>query len=218
MFGARKTGNVLGTEIDVTTLRSTIERVLELAQSRLPAYICFATAHMLVEATRSQPIHDAYAGADSVNPDGTPVAWCLRLLGYSGAECVSGPRTVPLLLKEAAARGISVGFYGGRPGTLVLMQEALLKELPTLAIRYVCSPPFRPLERPSDAKSSRRCLTRSRRRARSCSLSGSARPSRSCGCASGAARCPASAWAWAPRSSSSPGKRNCHRYGCRSSG
>ena len=147
MFRARRTGSILGTGIDVTTMHSTVERILELARVRRPAYVCFATAHMLVEAARRRAIHEAYAGADMVNPDGTPVAWCLRLLGHADADCVSGPRTVPLLLKEAAARGVAVGFYGGRPGTLTRMQEALERELPTLQIRYACSPPFRPLTR-----------------------------------------------------------------------
>lgn len=145
MIRTRTTGLVLGTSIDVTTHHSTCNRIFDLAAERKPAYVCFATAHMLVEATRDLSIFDAYQGADVVNPDGTPVAWCLRLLGHSGAECVSGPRLVPMLLKQAEARGTSVGFYGGRPETLRRMLKVLRRDFPKLRVGYIYSPPFRTL-------------------------------------------------------------------------
>jgi N-acetylglucosaminyldiphosphoundecaprenol N-acetyl-beta-D-mannosaminyltransferase len=141
------TGNVLSTQIDVTNHDLTCDRILTLARMRRPAYVCFATAHMLVEACRDASVNAAYAGAAMVNPDGTPVAWCLRFMGHANAQCVSGPRTVPLLLKAAEANGISVGFYGGRPKTLELMTAALARLYPKLEIRYCYSPPFRPLDR-----------------------------------------------------------------------
>jgi N-acetylglucosaminyldiphosphoundecaprenol N-acetyl-beta-D-mannosaminyltransferase len=140
------TGNVLSTQVDVTNHDLTCDRILTLARMRRSAYVCFATAHMLVEACRDASINAAYAGAAMVNPDGTPVAWCLRLLGYSSAQCVSGPRTMPLLLKAAEENGISVGFYGGRPRTLELMTAVLARMYPKLEISYCYSPPFRQLE------------------------------------------------------------------------
>jgi N-acetylglucosaminyldiphosphoundecaprenol N-acetyl-beta-D-mannosaminyltransferase len=146
MFTTRVTGTVLGTPIEVTTLDRACDRVIALAQQLRPAYVCFATAHMLVETSRDETVDRAYADADMVNPDGTPIAWCLRLLGHAGAGCVSGPRLMPILLKAAEAQGLSVGFYGGRPETLELMRATLEKTCPKLRIGYCCSPPFRPLD------------------------------------------------------------------------
>jgi len=48
-----------------------------------------------------------------------------------------------VLLRDAAERGVSVGFYGGREQTLALVQERIALELPTLKIGYCFSPPFR---------------------------------------------------------------------------
>lgn len=140
------TGTILSTQISVTNHDLTCDRILTLARMRQPAYVCFATAHMLVEACRDASVNNAYSAAAMVNPDGTPVAWCLRLIGHSSAQCVSGPRTMPLLLKAAEANGISIGFYGGRPKTLEMMTTALAKLHPNLDIRYCYSPPFRPLD------------------------------------------------------------------------
>lgn len=146
MLAPRITGTVLGTRIEVTTSDLTCDRILRLARERKPAYICFATAHMLVEASRDATVNNAYAGAAMVTPDGTPVAWCLRLMGHAHAQCVSGPRIMPLLLRAAEANGVLVGFYGGRPTTLEAMSAALAAEYPKLKIGYCYSPPFRPLD------------------------------------------------------------------------
>jgi N-acetylglucosaminyldiphosphoundecaprenol N-acetyl-beta-D-mannosaminyltransferase len=145
MVSTRNTSAVLGTAIDVTTYASTCDRIFELASAREGSYVCFATAHMLVEATRDRSIARAYGEAAQVNPDGTPVAWCLRLMGHAGADCVSGPRTVPRLLERAESCGIAVGFYGGRPETLRLMMNVLSRDYPKLQVGYMQSPPFRPL-------------------------------------------------------------------------
>lgn len=146
MFPSRTTGNILGTKVEVTTLGLARERILAMAESRRPGYVCFATAHMLVEASRDEDICDAYAHAAMVSPDGVPVAWSLRLLGQPGAECVSGPQMTKLLLEAAAEKGIKVGFYGGRQETLALLTSTLAKQFTALDVAYVCSPPFRALE------------------------------------------------------------------------
>ena len=142
---ARVTGTVLANQVEVATLRQAADEILAMAALHRPAYVTFATAYMLVKALRDKAIHRAYTEAAMVTPDGMPVAWCLRSLGYTGVECISGPRLVPLLLRDAAERGIVVGFYGGRDETLDLMREALQRALPALKIGYICSPPFRSL-------------------------------------------------------------------------
>ena len=100
---------------------------------------------MVVEATRKADVRRAYRNANIVSPDGVPVAWFLRLLGNVDAKCVSGPQSFPVILREAARQGISVGFYGGRQETLNLMLERIHREIPELCVGYSFSPPFRPL-------------------------------------------------------------------------
>lgn len=139
------TATLLGTSVAVITHEQAVDRILIFAAARRPAFVCFATAHMLVEAGQDQALRSAYSRADMITADGRPVAWGLRLLGHHRTPCVSGPNLVPRLLRAAASCGISVGFYGGRPETLQLMTDGLRKRFPSLQIAYTFSPPFRPM-------------------------------------------------------------------------
>jgi len=140
-----KAANLLGSKIVAMTLGELRDSIFSLASIQRPAYVCFATAHMLVETTRDAKIRSAYQNASMISPDGVPVMWFVRMLGYASAECISGPRAMSVLLHEAAERGVSVGFYGGREQTLTLVQERIALEFPTLKIAYCFSPPFRAL-------------------------------------------------------------------------
>ncbi|RRA49057.1 WecB/TagA/CpsF family glycosyltransferase [Acidipila sp. EB88] len=141
----RRTGTILTTAVDVTSHESTSRYILSLVQREEPAFVCFATAHQLVVATRREDIRKAYETAALVNPDGMPLAWCLRVLGFHEAQCVSGPMQTPVLLRIAAAQGLRVGFYGGTQQTLQKLEAALASQYPDLEIAYLYSPPFREL-------------------------------------------------------------------------
>jgi N-acetylglucosaminyldiphosphoundecaprenol N-acetyl-beta-D-mannosaminyltransferase len=143
MQTTRNIAYLLGSRVDVTNLPTACARILELASQHKSAYICFATAHMLVAANRNGPVQEAYAHADMISPDGVPLMWCQRLLGHRGAECVSGPAAMPFLLRAAAEQGTKVGFFGGRSETLRLIRSRLQAELPALQIAYMHAPPFR---------------------------------------------------------------------------
>jgi N-acetylglucosaminyldiphosphoundecaprenol N-acetyl-beta-D-mannosaminyltransferase len=142
---ARQTARLLDIPIEVTTMDAACERTIALSRQRRPAYVCFATAHMLVETTRNSMIRDAYSSAEIVNPDGVPLAWCLKLMGFQAAECVSGPRLFPQLLRLAAKTNRRIGFYGGREETLHRIRVRIQEEFKDLKIAYMHSPPFRPL-------------------------------------------------------------------------
>lgn len=139
------TATLLGTAVAVITHEQAIDRILVFAAAQRPAFVCFATAHMLVEAGQDQALRSVYSRADIITADGRPVAWGLRLMGHHDTPCVSGPNLVPRLLLEAANMGVAVGFYGGRPDTLHLMTETLRRQFPSLQVAYSFSPPFRPM-------------------------------------------------------------------------
>jgi len=139
------TVDLLGSRVAITCLEGLRECIHQLAAAQTPSYVCFATAHMIVAATRDASIRDAYRGANVISPDGMPVAWLLHLLGARNSHCVSGPRAMPLLLEMASENDLPVGFYGGRPDTLVRISQRITREYPRLHVAYTCSPPFRPL-------------------------------------------------------------------------
>jgi N-acetylglucosaminyldiphosphoundecaprenol N-acetyl-beta-D-mannosaminyltransferase len=116
-----------------------------IADLREPAYVCFATAHMVVEVTRKAAIRNAYQHATVIAPDGVPVAWFVRKLSGEHAECISGPRFMTYFLQHAQERGLRLGFYGGREETLSRIRARIEREFPSLDIAYLHSPPFRAL-------------------------------------------------------------------------
>lgn len=137
--------NLLGSNIAITDFERLSGDIDQLVRAAAPAYVCFATAHMLVSATRVPAIREAYRNATIISPDGVPVAWALRLLGAQSSRCVSGPRAMLTILRMAADNHMRVGFYGGRPETLRLLNERITREYAGLQVAYIYSPPFRPL-------------------------------------------------------------------------
>jgi len=78
-------------------------------------------------------------------PDGAPVAWMLRRMGFKKQQRISGPDLMWLLCTRAAKEKISVYFYGSRESTLTALRSNLNAALPELTIAGMESPPFRPL-------------------------------------------------------------------------
>jgi N-acetylglucosaminyldiphosphoundecaprenol N-acetyl-beta-D-mannosaminyltransferase len=83
-------------------------------------------------------------------PDGAPVAWMLRRLGFSGQSRISGPDLMWTLCERAAAEGLPIYCYGSTGETLALLEQRLRAAFPALRMTME-SPPFRPLSAEEDA-------------------------------------------------------------------
>jgi N-acetylglucosaminyldiphosphoundecaprenol N-acetyl-beta-D-mannosaminyltransferase len=86
-----------------------------------------------------------------VTPDGAPVAWMVRRLGYSDQQRINGPDLMWKYCALAAHRGESIYLYGGTPETLGTLQRRLVREFPGLRVAGAYSPPFRTLTAAEDA-------------------------------------------------------------------
>jgi N-acetylglucosaminyldiphosphoundecaprenol N-acetyl-beta-D-mannosaminyltransferase len=84
-------------------------------------------------------------------PDGAPVAWMLRRLGFAGQRRVSGPDLMWALCERCAAEKVPVYFYGSTGDTLTALKVRLLEAIPGLLIGGMESPPFRALSSEEDA-------------------------------------------------------------------
>jgi N-acetylglucosaminyldiphosphoundecaprenol N-acetyl-beta-D-mannosaminyltransferase len=143
---------ILGMRVDATSYAETADLVLELASARAGGMVCVATAHMVMEAHDAPEFRRIVNSADRVTPDGMPLVWRLRAAGLPHATRVYGPTLVPEICARAAARGIAVGLYGGRPEVLAGLRDALRERFPGLEIRFAYSPPFRVLSEREDAE------------------------------------------------------------------
>ncbi|MCS6879122.1 MAG: WecB/TagA/CpsF family glycosyltransferase [Geminicoccaceae bacterium] len=135
---------ILGTRVDAVGLEEAAERILAWARSGRPAKVAAANVHMLVEARDDPAFAAALAAFDLVTPDGMPLVWRLRRLGFRDQERVYGPDLMLEVCARAAARGVPVGIFGGSPSALAGCCAALAARFPGLVISYAFAPPVRP--------------------------------------------------------------------------
>jgi N-acetylglucosaminyldiphosphoundecaprenol N-acetyl-beta-D-mannosaminyltransferase len=91
--------------------------------------------------------------ADMATPDGMPVLWMLRRLGFSAQQRISGANLMWRYVALAESRGDTVYFYGSSDATLTLLSERLRAAFPGLRVAGTQSPPFRALTAEEDAES-----------------------------------------------------------------
>jgi N-acetylglucosaminyldiphosphoundecaprenol N-acetyl-beta-D-mannosaminyltransferase len=81
-----------------------------------------------------------------VVPDGSPVAWSLRLQGFTNQGRVAGPDLMLEVCRLAGERGLKVGFFGSSVECLRLLEQRLPDVCPNIPITYSYSPPHRTLD------------------------------------------------------------------------
>jgi N-acetylglucosaminyldiphosphoundecaprenol N-acetyl-beta-D-mannosaminyltransferase len=136
---------ILGMRVDVTSYPAAQEQIMNWARAGQSGYVCVANVHMTMEAYDQPDFRVMVNAADLVVPDGVPLVWMMRRLGFPQQERVYGPDLTLRILEAAAQEGIPVGFYGSTPQTLERLLENLRRRFPALQVAYRCSPPFRPL-------------------------------------------------------------------------
>jgi N-acetylglucosaminyldiphosphoundecaprenol N-acetyl-beta-D-mannosaminyltransferase len=136
---------ILDMRVDATRYATVVRGVLERAKRRQGGMVCVASVHMVMECWDDPELRRVVNGAEIVTPDGMPLVWGLRRLGLPGARRVYGPELTDALCRQAAAEGVSVGFYGGAPEVLDVLVPRLVARHPGLRVAFHTSPPFRPL-------------------------------------------------------------------------
>jgi N-acetylglucosaminyldiphosphoundecaprenol N-acetyl-beta-D-mannosaminyltransferase len=136
---------ILGSRVDPTSYEAATSLVLAWAHREESRAVCAANVHMIMEAYDSQEFQKMVNAADLVTPDGMPLVWVLRHLGYPQQPRVYGPELTLKVVEAAAVQGVSVGFYGSTPEVLERLTAKFQRLFPALRLAYSFSPPFRPL-------------------------------------------------------------------------
>jgi N-acetylglucosaminyldiphosphoundecaprenol N-acetyl-beta-D-mannosaminyltransferase len=108
-------------------------------------YVCAANVHMIMEGYDSPEFCALVNGADLVTPDGMPLVWMLKGLGFSDQKRVYGPELMLHVCGAAAKEGIPVGLFGSTEDVLAKLKRNLQTRFGELHIAYAHSPPFRAL-------------------------------------------------------------------------
>ena len=146
----RKIAPVLHASIDVLSWESVLSQISAWSANRESRYVCICNVHSVVTAGRDPAFGQVVAQADLATPDGAPVAWLIRKLGFKDQQRINGPDLMWKYCAQAADRGESIYLYGGTPETLAILQTQLTQAFPGLVLAGAFSPPFRMLTEDED--------------------------------------------------------------------
>lgn len=138
----RRVGTVLGAQIDALSWDDALERLLGWARGRESRCVTICNVHVVVSAARDAAYRDIINGSDMATPDGAPVAWMLRRLGFAGQPRISGPDLMWALCERAAQENLPIYCHGSTEATLALLERRLREAFPALRMA-MDSPPFR---------------------------------------------------------------------------
>ncbi|NYG31351.1 WecB/TagA/CpsF family glycosyltransferase [Sphaerotilus montanus] len=150
--GGRTLVSVIGAPIDAISWDETCAVITGWVDRRESRYVCICNVHSVITAQQDPDFHDVIQQADMATPDGAPVAWMMRRLGYRDQMRINGPDLMFRYCAQAARRDERVFLYGNTPETLETLQKRLHKAFPTLQIAGCYSPPFRALTPEEDAE------------------------------------------------------------------
>ncbi|MBC7871862.1 MAG: WecB/TagA/CpsF family glycosyltransferase [Chitinophagaceae bacterium] len=142
---------VLDACIDAITWDDAIKQIVTWGAAHESRYVCICNAHSVVTTTRDPEFKVAINSADMATPDGAPIAWALRQLGYRSQERINGPDLMWRYLGEAERLGQCIFFYGSTEETLAKLRSTITRQFPRLIVAGTHSPPYRSLSTQEDA-------------------------------------------------------------------
>ncbi len=137
--------NILGVEVSAINMAMALRAIEGWIARREPRYICITGVHGVMESQRDEELRRIHNAAGLVTPDGMPLVWLSRRMGFRHVERVYGPDLLLAVCERSIAWGSRHFFYGGAPGVAETLVVRLQSRFPGLRLAGTYSPPFRPL-------------------------------------------------------------------------
>jgi N-acetylglucosaminyldiphosphoundecaprenol N-acetyl-beta-D-mannosaminyltransferase len=136
---------ILGIGVTATTLDRAVSTIEQWIERRTQNYVCITGAHGIIESRSDPRLRRIHNEAGMVTPDGMPLVFMARRLGFKRVSRVYGPDLMRRLTEVSALKGYRQFYYGGGPGLADQLAETLKAHYPGLAVAGTMTPPFRPL-------------------------------------------------------------------------
>jgi N-acetylglucosaminyldiphosphoundecaprenol N-acetyl-beta-D-mannosaminyltransferase len=134
--------DVLGTPIFVGDVASGASWVIERSAAGSGGYVCLCNVHLFVAARHDDEVRRALENASMVFPDGWPIAWLQRRLGYGSASRVAGPDLMARVLADGRGFELRHHLLGSTDSVLRRLEANLGREYPGAKIVGTLSLPF----------------------------------------------------------------------------
>jgi N-acetylglucosaminyldiphosphoundecaprenol N-acetyl-beta-D-mannosaminyltransferase len=137
--------NILGVGVSAINMKMALRTIEDWISRGEPHYVCVTSVHGVMESQRDKELRRIHNTAGLVTPDGMPLVWLSRRMGFRYVERVYGPDLMLAVCERFTARGYRHFFYGGGPGVAEKLAVRLQSRFPGLQVAGVDSPPFRPV-------------------------------------------------------------------------
>lgn len=140
--------NVLGVGISAINLPLALDVVAGWVQQRQRAYVCVTPVHSVMDYQTDAALRRIANASGLTTPDGMPLVWLSRLLGYAWVGRVYGPDLLAAVCDKMRVRGCRHFFYGGAPGVAEEVARRLSTLFPGLEVAGTLAPPLRAVGMP----------------------------------------------------------------------
>jgi N-acetylglucosaminyldiphosphoundecaprenol N-acetyl-beta-D-mannosaminyltransferase len=137
--------NILGVGVSAINMEIALRTMEDWISRREPHYVCGTPVHAVMESQRDKELRRIHNAAGLVTPDGMPLVWLSRVMGFPHVERVYGPDLTLAMCERSIKPGYQHFFYGGGPGVAEELVFRLRSRFPGLKVCGTYSPPFRPL-------------------------------------------------------------------------
>ena len=142
--------NILGVGVSPINMDMALSTMDDWITRRDPHYVCVTGVHGVMESQYNEPLRRIHNAAGIVTPDGMPLVWLSRLMGFQDVERVYGPDLMLAVCQHSVARGYKHFFYGGAPGVADTLTDRLQARISGLHVAGSYCPPFRALTAQED--------------------------------------------------------------------
>lgn len=141
-----KKGKILEFYISIVTIKKfLIELEKKLNKRKKNLYICVSAVHGAVESIYNKKYKNAHNNSLISVPDGRPIYWALRLLGYFNVDHLPGYFVTDEICKLANKKDYRIGIYGSTTEVQKKFIKNIKKKYKNIKFTYLFSPPFRKL-------------------------------------------------------------------------
>lgn len=133
--------NVLGVGISRVDLDAAVRTLAGWLERGEQGYVCIRDAHGVVLCQHDEELRRIHNDAGMVTPDGMPLVWFCRVLGYGEVSRVYGPDLMCAVLQDEALRRRRHFLLGGAPGVAEALAEALAGRFPGFRAAGIYAPP-----------------------------------------------------------------------------